>query len=194
MHHILLTEILATVKNRNNFKKKYGENLSDNEVDAIFKRFNSQQQRLQTKDILKYNSLEDLLAALAVQSKSEKIAAIKNSDVNVIINNERMLVVEPLTVAASKKYGANTKWCVASNDDANNGFDYWFADYSLVFLIDKIHNRKYAIAFNPNLDEQGWDEKNDDMNVDKILGIFDLDFNDVFDKVTPKDYPYGEES
>lgn len=186
---ILLKEIAYSIKNIQSFKDKYQTNISDEEIEKIFNRFNSQKPRLKIKSIFGYNSLQDLMNALGEKSGKEVEKSIKTTQANIIIDNDRMTVVEPLTIDASKKYGANTKWCTTSNDDETNGFDYWFKDYSLVYLIDKINNKKYAIAFNPYLDEQGWDETDDDKNVDEILDIFDLDFNDVFDKVIPKDYP-----
>ena len=186
---ILLKEILSSVKNIQAFKKKYGASISDDEIVNIFNRFNNQKSRLKNKDILGYASVEELLSAIGEKSGKEVEKNIKGKEANIIINNDRMTVVEPLTVNASKKYGANTKWCTTSNDDETNGFDYWFKDYSLVYFIDKINDKKYAIAFNPYLDEQGWNEMDKDMNVDKILDIFDLSFNEVFDHVVPKDYP-----
>lgn len=180
---ILLTEVLASAKNINAFKAAYGAAASNDEILNIFKRFNSQKARLPNKDIFKYDSLENLMAAINQKSGNEVEKAVRSEEANIIINNDKMTVVEPLTVAASKKYGANTKWCTISDNDEENGFDYWFKDYSLVYLIDKVNKKKYAIAFSHDYDEEGWDEEDEYMNVDEILDVFGLDFNDVFDYV-----------
>lgn len=79
------------------------------------------------------------------------------------------MIVEPLSMAASLKYGANTKWCTTYSDPAENQFNNYFGDYTLVYFIDKIHNTKYAIAYNKNNPKvvEAFDEKDDSINFSK---------------------------
>ena len=116
VNHIKLLEIAATAKNFEMFKAKYGKDVSDEQLKSIFDRFAKQQSRLQIKDIFKYGSLKDLTSALETKSGKEVEKSIKTSEANILVNNEKMMIVEPLTMAASLKYGANTKWCTTYSD------------------------------------------------------------------------------
>lgn len=77
---------------------------------------------------------------------------VKNDERIKVFENERILVVEPLTHKASCKYGAYTQWCTAvvSNPD-------YFKRYSargiLLYIIikspyDDVKNKEYKIALN----------------------------------------------
>jgi len=67
------------------------------------------------------------------------------------------LVVIPLTERASKKYGANTKWCTASEN--NNRFDYYSApDTPLIIIINKGTDEKWQLHF----DTDQWMDAEDD--------------------------------
>ena len=183
-NHIKLYEIAATAKNFEMFKAKYKENVPDEQLKSIFDRFTKQQSRLQIKDIFKYASLKDLTSALETKSGKEVEKSIKTSEANIIIDNEKMMIVEPLTMAASFKYGANTKWCTTWSDPAKNRFNNYFGDYTLVYFIDKIHNTKYAIAYDKNnqKDTQAFDEENEFINSSKILKIFNVSLEEISSK------------
>ena len=184
VNHIKLLEIAATAKNFEAFKAKYGKDVSDEQLKSIFDRFNKQQSRLTIKDIFKYASLKDLTSALETKSGKEVEKSIKTSEANILVNNEKMMIVEPLTMAASLKYGANTKWCTTYSDPEENRFNNYFGDYTLVYFIDKIHNTKYAIAYDKNnqKDTEAFDEKNEFIKSSKILKIFNVSLEEISSK------------
>ena len=184
VNHIKLYEIAATAKNFEAFKAKYGKDVSDEQLKSIFDRFNKQQSRLTIKDIFKYASLKDLTSALETKSGKEVEKSIKTSEANILVNNEKMMIVEPLTMAASLKYGANTKWCTTYSDPEENRFNNYFGDYTLVYFIDKIHNTKYAIAYNKNnqKDTESFDEKDEFIKSSKILKIFNVSLEEISSK------------
>ena len=184
VNHIKLYEIAATAKNFEMFKAKYGKDVSDEQLKSIFDRFAKQQSRLQIKDIFKYASLKDLTSALETKSGKEVEKSIKTSEANILVNNEKMMIVEPLTMAASLKYGANTKWCTTWSDPEENRFNNYFGDYTLVYFIDKIHNTKYSIAYDKNnqKDTEAFDEKNEFIKSSKILKIFNVSLEEISSK------------
>ena len=184
VNHIKLYEIAATAKNFEAFKAKYGKDVSDEQLKSIFDRFNKQQSRLTIKDIFKYGSLKDLNSELETKSGKEVEKSIKTSEANILVNNEKMMIVEPLTMAASLKYGANTKWCTTYSDPEENRFNNYFGDYTLVYFIDKIHNTKYAIAYDKNnqKDTEAFDEKNEFIKSSKILKIFNVSLEEISSK------------
>jgi 2'-5' RNA ligase len=184
VNHIKLYEIAATAKNFEMFKAKYGKDVSDEQLKNIFDRFNKQQSRLTIKDIFKYASLKDLTSALETKSGKEVEKSIKTSEANILVDNEKMMIVEPLSMAASLKYGANTKWCTTYSDPAENQFNNYFGDYTLVYFIDKIHKSKYAIAYDKNnkKDTEAFDEKDDFIKSSKILKIFNVSLEEISNK------------
>ena len=184
VNHIKLLEIAATARNFEMFKAKYGKDVSDEQLKSIFDRFNKQQSRLTIKDIFKYGSLKDLNSELETKSGKEVEKSIKTSEANILVNNEKMMIVEPLTMAASLKYGANTKWCTTWSDPEENRFNNYFGDYTLVYFIDKIHNTKYAIAYDKNnqKDTEAFDEKNEFIKSSKILKIFNVSLEEISSK------------
>ena len=184
VNHIKLYEIAATAKNFEMFKVKYGKDVSDEQLKSIFDRFNKQQSRLTIKDIFKYASLKDLTSALETKSGKEVEKSIKTSEANILVDNEKMMIVEPLSMAASLKYGANTKWCTTYSDPEENKFEEYFSKVTLVYFIDKIHNTKYAIAYdkkNPDAVE-AFDEKDKSIDFSNVLKFFSVTLEEISSK------------
>jgi 2'-5' RNA ligase len=184
VNHIKLYEIAATARNFEAFKAKYGKDVSDEQLKSIFDRFTKQQSRLQIKDIFKYASLKDLTSALETKSGKEVEKSIKTSEANILVDNEKMMIVEPLSMAASLKYGANTKWCTTYSDPEENKFEEYFSKVTLVYFIDKIHNTKYAIAYdkkNPDAVE-AFDEKDKSIDFSNVLKFFSVTLEEISSK------------
>ena len=184
VNHIKLYEIAATARNFEAFKVKYGKDVSDEQIKSIFDRFTKQQSRLQIKDIFKYASLKDLTSALETKSGKEVEKSIKTSEANILVDNEKMMIVEPLSMAASLKYGANTKWCTTYSDPEENKFEEYFSKVSLVYFIGKIHDTKYAIAFdkkNPKVVE-AFDEKDKSIDFLNVLKSFNITLEEISSK------------
>lgn len=73
-----------------------------------------------------------------VTSKTEIKNKLKE-DVEVIMNNDRFLIVKPLTTEASQIYGAGTRWCTAAREDDKNMFHYYHEEESVIlyYILDK---------------------------------------------------------
>ena len=79
-----------------------------------------------------------------------------------IYEDDKLLVVMPLTHFGAVKYGQNTPWCtsVASNP-------FWFTSFCdngmLIYYHDKTTGKKYAQSFNPMGEVTIWGEAKDEM-------------------------------
>jgi hypothetical protein len=190
-----LKEVALSNANVDKFNKRYGTTFAPHILKNIFDRFNKVQPRLKNKDIFGYKDIKDLQSAIQVKSGKEVLRNIKQNDANVIVNNERVLVVEPLTMDASIKYGANTKWCTAATDEDDEGTTNQFTNYfhkvSLVYFIDRQTNNKFAIAHGdtselPAMDGnvnnekksmfEAFDEKDNQVNYLDVLNRFGLNW------------------
>ena len=104
-------------------------------------------------DIQEYQSLGEL--SLAVIDAEEKR---KNKDSSphkeMVFDHPDYLILKPLNVFASKKYGASTKWCTSSRDPQT------FYQYSekgiLIYIISKKDKTKWAVYYDMNLKELSW--------------------------------------
>jgi len=119
---------------------------------------------IEQNDITKYKNIDDMinqisLAQLKTIGKDLEKFIIKLRD------DEEWLILKPLSWEASKKYGANTKWCTTSYDT-----DDYFYKYSkngvLIYMINKKTGYKVASY---NAKDEGisfWNQK--DQRIDSM--------------------------
>jgi hypothetical protein len=199
-----LQEVTLSNANVDKFNKKYQTNFTQDQLKDIFDRFNKVQPSLKNKDIYNYKDLQELLATIQASTGREFERNIKQNEVRVIVNNDKVLVVEPLTVEASKKYGAGTKWCTAGEN--NNPFQKYFDMFTLVYFIDKKTGEKFAIAYgdvselNPGADEEvgafeAFDEEDNHISYQEdVLDRFGLHWGrDINPKLTEPDPRFSTE-
>ena len=135
--------------------------------------------RIAPKDINKYDSIWALQAVLSAISKrkeqKEKEKEVKNESVK-IYEDDRFLIVEPLSHGASCYYGQNTKWCTTSKDDTRY-FDTYTKEGSLYYIIDKKSSNnifgKMALLVRPNGRTEVYDQQDSLRSVDVLLDRFD---------------------
>lgn len=97
--------------------------------------------RIDVKDITSYKSFDEINLAI---SKAE-FKEIKKSLQNQVIKefeNDDWLVIRPLTMESSKKYGANTKWCTTSDKD-----DFYFYKHLITGILVYFLNKKTGYKF-----------------------------------------------
>jgi hypothetical protein len=122
--------------------------------------------KIEENDVNKYKTLDDLAKAINI---SEMKSAPKEMEKAVIkiIDDERWLVLRPLTFEASLKYGANTKWCTTSREEKRHFKRYWQRGV-LIYALNKETGYKFAVQkyydessrttlWNAADDEVGWD-------------------------------------
>jgi hypothetical protein len=105
----------------------------------IVKKFDSLLPYIENKDIYHkdYADLSLLSHVIdnAEETKDEK-TFVREEHANVLIENDRYLLLQPTTHRGSLKYGAGSKWCTASKKDPEV-FNRYTKNGYLVYLIDK---------------------------------------------------------
>lgn len=120
-------------------------------IPNLIKGFHQHSARLEKKDINQYKSLGELFTVINPVIKAAEEKSVKKEKeekgVKKIYEDADWLFLQPLEYEASCKYGANTKWCVASKETVQH-----FKNYSksglLLFLIHKKSNNKFAFYIN----------------------------------------------
>lgn len=140
-------------------------NLEDLKYYQKFCEFN-ERGLIDQNDLSKYVSFDDLssqvdLAELKADAKEMESQIVK------IFENDEWVLLRPLTYKSSLKYGANTKWCTASETN----YDY-FTKYSnngvLIYTINKKTGLKVACynELTPNGEFSFWNQK--DTRIDSM--------------------------
>ena len=104
-------------------------------------------------DIQEYQSLGEL--SLAVIDAEEKR---KNKDSSphkeIVLDHPDYLILKPLNVFASKKYGASTKWCTSSRDPKT--FYQYSEKGTLIYILSKSDKSKWAVYYDMDVKELSW--------------------------------------
>ena len=107
----------------------------------------SKANKLEIKDINKYKSLSELYNVIAdyvgnnkTISKQDEIRKEKSGSKKIYEDN-RFLVIQPLTEEAACYYGKGTQWCTASTD-GNNMFNSYNSIGPLYIIMDKTKRNK----------------------------------------------------
>jgi hypothetical protein len=133
------------------------------------KAFNTLKPRLSLdkRDINKFKSLPDMFNIIkpymesgeTIQSSTSLEKEIKQKEVKRLYEDEKWLVIQPLTERAACYYGKNTEWCTAGKE--NNRFEYYASQGPLYINIDKVNNEKYQFHFESG---QFMDENDSDID------------------------------
>ena len=141
-------------------------------ANEYLKYFNKYINKIEQKDINKYNSLPNLYTVVepfitaeqnnqtVATSKSDE-ARIAKKDVKKIYEDSNWLILIPLTQEAAIYYGKNTQWCTAATS-SNNMFNHYNSEGPLFINIDKRNNRKYQFHFES---DQFMDERDDEISL-----------------------------
>ncbi len=144
----------------------------------------SERNLLENKDIYSYESNQDIMEAVKLAKEKVTRSEVKNKETIVLFEDERWLVLQPLSIRSSNLYGKSTKWCVSSED---NTYGKYFKQYTesgvLVFVIDKsVKESEYfkndfsKIAFHNDKKKQDgitiWDVKDIQMGASNVIKIY----------------------
>jgi hypothetical protein len=168
-----------------NFDENYGK------LVAALKNFDKISHNLDKTDINQYKSLQELIGELDQYSSRQRREVEKHEGGNVVYNDDRFYVVNPLTHQASCYYGKGTKWCTAATGDEH--FRRYNTEGKLFYIIDKTKDSSdpfYKIAILRNFDgtESYWDAT--DKSIPQIWGVVGFD---EFAKVTESINQYMEQ-
>lgn len=102
--------------------------------------------RIKNKDISQYKSFEELKREIIQADVKQAQKELKDST-HIVYEDEKWLLIKPLTHLSSLKYGSSTKWCTAMTHE-----DHYFFSYStkgiLIYIINKETNVKVATHMN----------------------------------------------
>lgn len=98
--------------------------------------------QMENKDVTSYPNLESLRTAVSLASLKE---LDKELELQVVkeFEDEKWLVVRPLTFQSSSKYGASTRWCTTYQKEKQYFARYWKRGI-LVYFINKENGYKFA--------------------------------------------------
>ena len=123
------------------------------------------------------------------KSKSEQEKEIKK-DANKIFEDDKILVVQPMTIKSSCYYGAETKWCTVSTDSGQ--FDAYFKSGKLYYFIKKgVPDGKYALfVSNGGRDIEVFDSKDRKIELKELHKQFP-DLSELIDDLTDNSEDYS---
>ena len=158
----------------------------------------SQRNLLENKDIYSYESNQDIIEAVKFAKEKVTRSEVKKKETEVIYEDDRWLVVFPLTTRSSNLYGKGTKWCVSSED---NNYGRYYKQYTdngvLVFVIDKsIKESEYRsndfakVAYHNDRKKQDcitlWDIKDSQMGVSNAMKVYSMLGGEIMDLINKR--------
>ena len=116
--------------------------LENNKNFMLFTEYN-ERKLIQRNDLQGYSSFDEVNKEVKIVKDKEEEKEIEKQVIK-ILDNDNWLIIKPLTYKSSLKYGATTKWCTASKDDAQY-FKQYTTNGILIYILNKQTNTKFAI-------------------------------------------------
>jgi hypothetical protein len=98
--------------------------------------------QIENKDVSTYKDLDDVRGAVTLASMKELTKDLEGQVIKEY-EDEKWVVVRPLTFSASAKYGASTRWCTTYQREKQYFEKYWRRGI-LVYFINKQTGYKFA--------------------------------------------------
>ena len=168
----------------------FDENLSV--LGKVLDGFQKISSNLPITDLYQYKSIGQLYSALTDYQKRQRRVVKKVDGGNVVYDDGRFFVVNPLTHDTSCYYGKGTKWCTAASTD--HQFKRYNEDGKLFYILDRqapSDNKFYKVALLQKFDgdrtyydaldatvNNGWIIGTNKLN--EILGSVDEYINDQY--------------
>jgi len=158
----------------------FEENLSKlNEALTIFDKIST---NLPITDLNQYKNVGELFNALTEYKNRQRREVKRVEGGNVVYEDDRFFVVNPLTHESSCYYGRGTKWCTAAESDTH--FKRYNEDGKLFYILDKTlptNDPFYKVALLKKFDgdKTYYDSKDETVksgwifNTDKLSAILD---------------------
>jgi len=137
-----------------------------NRLSTTLSGFDKISSNLSKTDINQYKSLDELNNELLSYKNKPRREYKQVEGGNVVYENDRFMVVNPLTHKASCYYGRGTKWCTAA--DSDHHFNNHNSDGKLFYILDKALptsdvNYKVALLNKFDGDTSYWNAVDDKM-------------------------------
>ncbi len=98
--------------------------------------------RIEKNDISQYNSFDEIREAVKIASFKQAEKDLKGST-HIVYEDDKWLMIKPLTFESSKKYGSSTKWCTTMVNSPNYFYNY-SENGALIYIFNKDTNEKVA--------------------------------------------------
>ena len=164
-------------------------------IDSL-KKFNDfLERKLITKnDIQQYLNLSEIIDV--TYKKELELNNFTSTPHTDVISDDEYLILKPLNIISSRKYGASTKWCTASNNPET------FYSYSkkgiLIYIISRTLKDKWAVYYEFSSKELSWwndvDERIDGLLVDLPENIKKDVLTFIFNEKHPNSHYFSEET
>jgi hypothetical protein len=123
----------------------------------------SKANRIKDKDISRYSNFKELVNVVQTAEEIEKRKKLEKEILN-IYEDDTWFILTPLSLEASKVYGANTKWCVTQEKYWNQ----YLTTHKLVYVLNKKTDTKIAFSRDFKSNKfQAWDQL--DIEVDPMF-------------------------
>jgi hypothetical protein len=124
-------------------------NFEDNfsKISQALNKFQKISTNLPITDLFQYKNLGQLLSALSEYDGKERRVVKQVEGGNVVYDDGRFFVVNPLTHDSSCYYGKGTKWCTSA--DSDHQFNRYNQDGKLFYILDRTapsNNKFYKVA------------------------------------------------
>ena len=124
-------------------------NFEDNfsKISQALDKFQKVSTNLPITDLFQYKNLGQLLSALSEYEGKERRVVKQVEGGNVVYDDGRFFVVNPLTHDSSCYYGKGTKWCTSA--DSDHQFNRYNQDGKLFYILDRTapsNNKFYKVA------------------------------------------------
>jgi len=98
----------------------------------------SQKNLLENKDIYSYSNNSEIVDTIKLAREKVTKSQVKKFETVTLFEDDKFLVIQPLTSRSSGMYGKSTKWCVASDQhDFKKYFNQYTENGVLIYVIDK---------------------------------------------------------
>jgi len=119
--------------------------------------------RIKNKDISTYVAIQELNDEVLIAEEKEKRKQLEK-EILKIYEDDTWFILTPLSLEASKVYGANTKWCVTQEKYWNQ----YLTTHKLIYVLNKKTDIKTAFSRNFSTEKfQAWDQL--DKEVDPLF-------------------------
>lgn len=171
----------------NTYIKKFSQQHETHRVKNIIHRFlqlkNNHRLKGPEKDLGSWlnKPFDDLYSYVTDMETSPSNKDIKRQDKNTAIkalDNDRFLIIIPLTRGSACAYGKDTAWCISSTKWGND-FSQYFNDarYTIFIVIDKENGEKYAILFYNHGNITVYDSSDDQINSEEFENETELSWS-----------------
>ena len=134
---------------------------------------------VEQNDLTKYKSFDDIIAQLNMAELKVEAKELEGQIIKIHEDSD-YLIIRPLTFFASKKYGANTKWC--TTQEGGEHFNRYNKKGVLIYCIGKTNGHKVAAFYSLEKNEpefSWWDAK--DTRIDSMQSKLPRDIKNMIE-------------